>query len=151
MNPDGSTYVRKACAYVTRGEGDLLVFEGPEHDGLQVPKGTVESGESPHEAVSREIREETGIDVLESTRPLVSDVWQRRPSPPTWYVRHFFHVTVHEPRDGWTHTVTGDGDERGFEFEYRWVELPVSRDFALSLDDYVSLLDPRFGSLATTR
>ncbi len=33
------TYVQKACAYITRAPAELLVFEGPEYEGLQIPKG----------------------------------------------------------------------------------------------------------------
>ena len=138
-----ATYVPKACAYVTRearGDRELLVFEGPEHEGLQVPKGTIEPEENPREAVRREIAEESGLDTLESTRYLTSDVWTRRESPPRLYVRHFFHAVVEESRDEWTHVVTGDGEERGAEFEFSWIELPADDEFALALDDYVHLL-----------
>lgn len=148
MDTDKITYVTKACAYVTRDaqrddrNRELLVFEGPEHDGLQIPKGTVENDESPREAVRREIEEESGISTLESVRHLVSDVWTRRHSPPKRYRRHFFHAWVDDPRDEWTHVVTGDGSETGFEFEYYWLELPPDGEFALSLDDYVHLVTP---------
>lgn len=137
---NGVTYVQKACAYVTRNERELLVFEGPEHDGLQIPKGTIEPGETPREAVFREVIEESGLGALGDADHLTTDVWTRRPSPPRRYVRHFFHANVHEPRDEWTHTVTGDGNERGLEYSYSWVELPTTSEFALALDDYVDLL-----------
>lgn len=134
------TYVQKACAYVTRETGELLVFEGPGHDGLQIPKGTLESGESPREALFREVREESGLGALSATRHVATDVWTRRES--RRYVRHFFHATVHEPRDRWTHTVTDGGDEHGAEFEFRWIRPSTARDraFALDLDDYVDAL-----------
>ncbi|WP_459807695.1 NUDIX hydrolase [Halopiger thermotolerans] len=135
------TYVPKACAYITRGTGELLVFEGPGHDGLQIPKGTLEPGESPREALFREVWEESGLTALNATEHLSTDVWTRRESPPKRYVRHFFHATVHEPRDRWTHTVTDGGEEDGAEFEFRWVRpTGCDRDFALDLDDYVHLL-----------
>ncbi|WP_394295217.1 NUDIX hydrolase [Halobiforma nitratireducens] len=133
-------YVPKACAYITRATGELLVFEGPGHDGLQIPKGTLEPGESPREALFREVMEESGLGTLNATQRLTTDVWTRRESPPKRYVRHFFHATVHEPRDCWTHTVTDGGDEHGSEFDLYWVEPPVGREFALDLDDYLHLL-----------
>lgn len=136
------TYVQKACAYITRNERELLVFEGPGHDGLQIPKGTIEGGEDPGVAVVREVAEESGLDVAGTTTHLTTDVWTRRHSPPKRYVRHFFHTDIEESRDHWTHTVTGEGEEVGMEFEYSWVELPSSREFALALDDYVHLLGP---------
>ena len=132
------THVQKACAYVTRSTGELLVFEGPGHDGLQIPKGTLEPGESPREALFREVLEETGLGTLNGARHLTTDVWTRRRSKR--YVRHFFHATVHEPRDEWTHTVADGGEEHGSEFELYWVRPSTSRTFALELDEYVHLL-----------
>lgn len=134
------TYVQKACAYITRRTGELLVFEGPGHDGLQIPKGTLESGETPREALFREVIEESGLGTLNATRHLSTDVWTRRRSPPKRYVRHFFHSRVHEPRDQWTHTVTDGGEEHGAEFDLYWVNPSSASEFALDLDDYVHLL-----------
>ncbi|WP_121820738.1 NUDIX hydrolase [Halostella salina] len=133
-------HVPKVCAYLTRGGGELLVFEGPEYDGLQVPKGTVEPDETPVAALFREVEEESGLRLDTEVTCLARDVWTRRRSPPKRYVRHFFHATVDEPRDRWTHTVTGDGDEEGLEFAFSWVDLPPAREFAFDLDDYVHLL-----------
>ena len=147
------TYVQKACAYVTRETGELLVFEGPGHDGLQIPKGTLEPGESPREALFREVREESGLGTLNGPTHLATDVWTRRESPPKRYVRHFFHATVHEPRDRWTHTVTDGGGEHGAEFAFRWIRPATATDraFALDLDDYVHALptDTESGPLSS--
>jgi len=140
MADENVTYVTKACAYIVRDGSELLVFEGPGHDGLQIPKGTVEGGETPREAVYREVIEESGIATFGQLNHLVTDVWTRRESPPRRYVRHFYAVTVHEPRDAWTHTVTGSGAERGTEFDCFWVERPTEATFALDLDDYVHAL-----------
>lgn len=120
-----AVHAEKACAYVTRNGTELLVFEGPEHDGLQVPKGTIESDETPREAVVREIREESGLTDPRSIRHLTTDVWTRRRTPPKRYRRHFFHVAVDENRESWTHVVTGTGAEQGLEFEYIWIEVPT--------------------------
>lgn len=134
------THSKKACAYITRDRSQLLVFEGPGHDGYQIPKGTVEPGETPTEAVYREAVEETGLASFGGFRHLVTDIWLRRESPPKRYVRSFFHATVHEPRDSWTHTVTGSGEERGARFEFSWLDLPTDAPFALDLDDYLDTL-----------
>jgi putative (di)nucleoside polyphosphate hydrolase len=134
-------HVPKVCAYVTRRGRELLVFESDEHDGLQVPKGTVEPAESLRAALGREVREESGLGVLGPKAHLATDVWTRRPSPLRRYVRHFFHVPTYEPRDRWTHTVTDGGDEHGLEFEFSWITLPTEREFALALDDYLPLLE----------
>jgi ADP-ribose pyrophosphatase YjhB (NUDIX family) len=134
------TYVKKSCAYITRNESELLVFEEPGYDGVQIPKGTVEPGETPREAVYREIIEESGLATIETLGHLVTDVWNRRDSPPKRYVRSFFHAPVYGAPDSWTHTVTGSGEERGTEFDFFWVDLPTSATFALDLDDYLHTL-----------
>lgn len=135
------TYVEKACAYVTRDGSELLVFDGPDHDGLQIPKGTIERDEGPREALCREVVEESGLATFERIDHLVTDVWTRREVPPKRYVRYFFHVPVLGARDAWTHTVTGSGAERGAQFEFSWVDLPTEATFAFDLDDYLSALD----------
>ena len=141
-HPRGATCVRKACAYVTRESGELLVFEGPGHEGYQIPKGTVEENETAREAVYREIAEESGLGRVGPVRHLASDVWCRRPSPPRWYVRSFFHARVHAARDRWTHVVTDGGAEHGQEFEFSWIRPSADLDFALDLDEYAFMLDP---------
>lgn len=133
-------YAQKSCAYITRNESELLVFKAPGHDGIQIPKGTVKPGETPREAVYREVIEESGLAALGAPRHLTTDVWTRREAPPKRYVRSFFHAPIHEPRDTWTHTVTGTGAERGKEFEFFWVDLPTDASFALDLDDYLHAL-----------
>ncbi|UIO99055.1 NUDIX domain-containing protein [Halobaculum sp. CBA1158] len=145
MHEPETTYVGKACAYITRGGSELLVFEGPGHDGLQIPKGTIEPGERPRPALYREVREESGLATLSGVERLATDVWTRRESPPKAYVRHFYHARVHEPRDSWTHVVRDGGDEHGSEFEFSWVPLSTARgrEFALDLDDYVGHLSGR--------
>lgn len=137
MATKDATHVEKACAYNTRDGRELLVFDGPGYEGLQVPKGTVAAGKTPREAVYREVIEESGLATLGFLRHLVTDVWTRRESPPKRYVRSFFHAPIHEPRDKWTHTVTGSGAERGEQFEFTWMELPTESNFALDLDDYL--------------
>lgn len=140
MSAQQIEHVTKACAYITRGGSELLVFEGPGHEGLQIPKGTVEPGEVPREALCREVVEESGLATIEGVQHLVTDVWTRRESPPKRYVRNFFHVPVHESRDAWTHTVTGSGAERGHEFEFSWVDWTTDAAFALDLNDYLHVL-----------
>jgi putative (di)nucleoside polyphosphate hydrolase len=141
MAGEDVTYVSKACTYVTREGSELLTFEGPGHGGLQIPKGTVEPGEHPRGAAYRETVEETGLAALGDLTHVATDVWTRRESPPRRYVRHFYHVQVHEPRDEWVHTVTGSGAEEGTEFALSWEALPTTKAFALDLDDYLHVLE----------
>ena len=51
-----ASIINKVLAYVTRGDR-LLVFKHRDFPeaGLQVPAGTIEEGESPHDAVLREV------------------------------------------------------------------------------------------------
>jgi 8-oxo-dGTP pyrophosphatase MutT (NUDIX family) len=53
--------IHKACACLVDAQNRLLVFLHPGDGGLQLPKGTVEPGESPQDAVRRELLEESGI------------------------------------------------------------------------------------------
>ena len=132
----------KAYAYVTREakeEFELLVFTPRDADaGVQVPKGTVEPGERPRAAVVRELHEESGLTDVEAVRPLAADSWEH-PRKPKIYRRHFFHVPVTETRDTWTHTVTGDGEEVGTIYEYRW-KPPTEVDLVSEMDAYLDQL-----------
>jgi 8-oxo-dGTP pyrophosphatase MutT (NUDIX family) len=56
--------LQKVTAFVIRNphqEPDLLLFEHP-NAGIQIPAGTVNTGETPQEAVVREVLEETGLE-----------------------------------------------------------------------------------------
>lgn len=141
--PDGA--VEKVYAYVTRqvdGGRELLVFEQPAKPsaGLQVPKGGVERGESPEEAVEREVQEEAGLRGFQTVTHLISDRW-RKPDG-TRFARHFFHLTVREPRDGWSHVVTGDGEDAGETYEYFWTTLPPERRLDRDMGEHLPLLRP---------
>ncbi len=60
---DSEETIEKVVAIVTRGRGEdreLLVFRHPT-SGVQLPAGTVETGEAVEAALLREIREETGL------------------------------------------------------------------------------------------
>lgn len=55
--------VEKVTAFIIRSTPNgplLLLFEHP-NAGIQIPAGTVEAGETPEQAVLREIKEETGL------------------------------------------------------------------------------------------
>ncbi len=113
--------VQKAYGFVLREGGDgreLLVFEhaGQPEAGLQVPGGTVEEGETPLEAVAREVLEESGL-------PL--DGWREAAAFETngqrW--RCFVTAPAMPLPDAWRCEPLGPEREQGLRFEYRWVAL----------------------------
>lgn len=136
--------VRKAYAYITRkrdGHRELLVFEHRHHDaGVQVPRGTVESGEDPADAVLREVKEETGLADFDRVEKLGRDEWRHLEKPKV-YVRHFYHLPITEAPDRWAHEVFGGGEDHGLVYECYWV-LPDEVDL---LPDMVAFLDDVFG------
>ncbi|WP_266077253.1 NUDIX hydrolase [Haladaptatus caseinilyticus] len=129
----------KAYAYVTRDmreARELLVFEHPDPaGGVQVPKGGIEDGEAPRDAVVREVKEESGLTEFEAIRSLTTDVWHHYEKPKA-YRRHFFHLVAEERRDEWRHTVTGDGEDEGVVYDYFWIR-PGSMSLARDMDDYI--------------
>lgn len=52
---------RAAVAYVTREDGRMLVVWNKRYSGWTMPGGLVEKGETPVQAVMRELFEETGL------------------------------------------------------------------------------------------
>ena len=107
--------------------------------GCRSRRGRSNRTNPPLEALFREVLEESGIGTVGDVRHLASDVWTRRPGRK--YVRYFYQTSVYEPRDRWTHTVTGTGEDRGVEYKFSWIELPTDREFALALDEYLPLLE----------
>lgn len=131
------TVIHKACACLVDAHGRLLVFRHPVDGGMQLPKGTVEPGELPQDAVRRELLEESGIAYADALQELGTmdrhchagiegnahdhhQLWhpylmrQREPLP-----EHFDHVAVGSP------------EEDGLVFSFRWLapDAPVI-DFA---------------------
>ncbi len=101
--------------YTEEGRG-LLVFEhaGMPEAGLQVPGGTVEEGETPVQAVSREVLEESGL-------PLGG--W--RPAALFESDGQLWHCYVTVPGmvlpDSWRAEPLGPERTQGLRFEFRWI------------------------------
>ena len=90
--------VDKVVCYVIH-DGHLLVFT---HDlvpltrtGVQVPAGTVETGETPEQAAERELFEETGRRGR-VVKPLGAERYDVRPARDEIAVRRFFLMAVPE-------------------------------------------------------
>ncbi len=126
--PDERT-VEKAFAYITHRER-LLVFRHPDapEAGIQVPAGTIKPGETPEEAVLREVMEETGLVELSLVGKLgISDFDMSPFGKPEVQRRHFFHLRLEEaPPETWRHEERdpSEGGDASIVFEFFWAPLP---------------------------
>ena len=105
---------------------------------MQLPKGTIEPGESPEVAVRRELLEESGIDYAGALQSLgtldreceagVEGNTHRHPQ--LWHL--FLMRAERDLPATFTHTATGSPEEEGLVFLFRWLEAsePIA-DFAL--------------------
>jgi 8-oxo-dGTP pyrophosphatase MutT (NUDIX family) len=127
--------IEKACACVVQ-RGRVLVFRHPlASAGVQLPKGTLEPGESPVDAVVRELAEESGLRLsvnpqliaemkfTGSTSKLYPD---RAPTQQRWFIFRFDAVAPLPEQ--WSHTATGSPEEHGLVFDYFWH--PLAESFA---------------------
>ena len=109
----------RAVAYVTRG-AELLVFHEGGDERLQVPAGRCDPGESLEATVHRELAEEVGVRARVVRE--VGVLTRERGSFGV-YESHYFHCETDDPRDAWTHVVTGDGDDAGLVVHCAFVPL----------------------------
>jgi 8-oxo-dGTP pyrophosphatase MutT (NUDIX family) len=131
-------------AYVVRERGghrELLVFVQEGAEGfLQVPAGRGDPGEAVEECLRRELLEEAGIERYRVVRELpIAEPGFRSP-----YDHRAFLVEADGLPDSWEHVVTGDGDDAGLTFAYRWEPLDAHLRLWQRLDDPVlpGLLGP---------
>lgn len=106
----------KACPVVIRGQGaiEILAFEHP-LAGLQLVKGTIESGESSRAAALRELREESGLSASNVLADL--GIWTSGYENQIWA----FHLCeVDHPPESWIHRTCDDG---GHDFKFFWYPL----------------------------
>ncbi|MGR5554193.1 NUDIX hydrolase [Vibrio alfacsensis] len=109
----------KVCPLVLRNDGEsfeLLLFEHP-LAGVQLVKGTVEmSDDSLESAALRELKEESGISSVSTTRYLSS--WESGYQNQLW---HFVLCDVSETLPAvWSFYTQDDG---GHEFSFFWHKL----------------------------
>ncbi|PIF73955.1 NUDIX domain-containing protein [Variovorax sp. 54] len=130
--------IPKACACLVDARGRLLVFRHPEDGNMQLPKGTIEPGESPEAAVRRELLEESGLVFagrLESLGTLERECeagveGNTHRHPQRWHI-----FLMRDPRDlpeTFEHMATGSPEEEGLVFSFYWLEADAAiEDFAL--------------------
>jgi 8-oxo-dGTP pyrophosphatase MutT (NUDIX family) len=119
--------ILKACACLVDARGRLLVFRHPGDGNTQLPKGTIEPGESPEVAVRRELLEESGIDFTGELQPLgtldreceagVEGNTHRHPQ--LWHL--FLMRAEGSLPETFEHMATGSPEEEGLVFSFRWL------------------------------
>jgi 8-oxo-dGTP pyrophosphatase MutT (NUDIX family) len=122
-----SSAIPKACACLVDARGRLLVFRHPEDGNMQLPKGTIEPGESPEAAVRRELLEESGIDHIGELRPLgtlqrnceagVEGNTHRHPQ--LWHL--FLMQADGTSPETFDHVAMGSPEEDGLVFSFHWL------------------------------
>ncbi len=139
--------ISKILIYITRqhdGETQLLVFEHLDFPdaGVQVPKGTVEPGETIEFAAQREMREETGLTQLDGLHCIGSIIQPPFVEGEGSEERNFFAMNVDGGvPDSWIHHVGGKGEDERMRFRFYWVPLNPSLELAGEQHTGLVLLD----------
>lgn len=116
----------KVVCYIVRDQ-QLLVFrhldEPWDESGLQVPAGSVRSGEDPHTAALREGQEETGLPGLRIVRKVGEADYDMRPYRAERHHRHFFLMDLDgEAPSRWVGQESDPSDGTGPKrFECYWI------------------------------
>lgn len=118
--------VHKAACCVIQNQS-LLCFEHP-LAGKQIPKGTVDCGESAEQACLRELTEETGL-VFEGTPTPLGVLERKVGAGPNedgaleLHVWHIFKMPFFDLPDTWIHVAVGSPAEQGLAFRFFWQPL----------------------------
>jgi 8-oxo-dGTP diphosphatase len=112
--------VQVAAAVLVRGDGQVLLAQRPAGKAYagywEFPGGKVEAGESTHDALVRELREELGIAVRQAFPWLVQDFVY----PHAQVELHFFRVFA------WTGEIVGhDGQAWAWQRPGQWTVGPL--------------------------
>ena len=127
MQPDAI----KVLIYALR-DGQLLVFDEPDFPAveLQVPGGTVETGEDVACAAAREFEEETGLVPAAGLRPLGIDAYRfEKAGREHHHQRHYFLCSLDGlAPDSWIHTeMTPFDGTAPIRFRFFWLPIAEAR------------------------
>lgn len=134
----------KACPVVVReGESgdEILVFRHP-LAGVQLVKGTIESGESAAAAAVRELAEESGVSAKCGTS---LGVWDSGYEGQVWA---FFEMEAELALpSGWQHHAAADG---GHDFRFFWHSLsePPGHDWHPLFADALEFIKKHRGNVS---
>ena len=136
------SYIKKSYGYVTRlknGVKQVLVFQHPVASaGIQIPKGTVEKGENPYNAVIREVKEETGLNQFQVEGLIAHDLWEYDDG--VIHERYFYKIKVECNEDDWIHNPSGGGEEDDLLFRFFWISTTNEVHLARGHGDYLHMI-----------
>lgn len=123
--------VPSVAAIIHDQDGNLLLQEKASGEGWSLPAGAIEPGETPQEAIIREVMEETGLTVAPTTILGVFGGTEFRYTYPNGhqveYVVTLFKCEVLADQDFWT-----DNETRSLEYFARDDMPPLALPYPLS-------------------
>ena len=124
-----------------RGDEVLVIRPVGKRRVTALPKGGANRGETPEETAGREVREETGINVVVGERVGDVEYWYRRGGRRVFKTVHFYLC----------HYVSGSTDDHDHEVdEARWIPLQEART-ALSYPGERALIERVVSKLSPER
>jgi len=137
---------QKVYAYILRTEKkrrELLIFKHKNYPeaGIQVPGGTLEKGETPKQAVLREVKEEAGLEKFEVISYLGETVyWSAQKKE--YHKRYYFQLEyAGKSQREFTFVVEGSGQDKGLVFDYKWEDIEKLPTLAGEQDELLTGLN----------